>query len=132
VHGAIHGDHFQCAGTDAEQPGEGARHKHQAESGLPAANLVSAGALRRGKTAVEAQTRRQGIVGLAGARRGVAARGRPGGMQEHRAENHAEDARGDFGGGKCAANRAYGGGDFQKHADADVGKALAHIRRRRA
>ena len=54
------------------------------------------------------------------------------GLNENQTENDGECVGADSPGKQGANNRADGGGDFKKHADADVGEALAHIGCRRA
>ncbi len=54
------------------------------------------------------------------------------GVQQHDAKDDRNGAPGDVQSNHSSGDRAYGGCGLQKHADANVGVAFAHIRGRRA
>jgi hypothetical protein len=123
----IHGDDFDGAGADAEEAGESAGEGHEAEAGGDALRyVVLMGSWGSGEGALEfeAEGERVGcpvdnFVLLF--ERGI------GRVKEDEPEDESDGVRGDAGGEPCAEERAEGGGDFEKHADADIGESFADI-----
>ena len=128
MHGAVHGDDFERARADAEQAGKRTRDEHDAKAGANISCAICLAFAVDRIVAVEPQARGQSIR-----RRGSSGFGSGfeqrliRGLNQDQAEDNGQSMRADAphknGAGHCAQR----GGDLKKHADADVGKTLAHI-----
>jgi len=127
LHGLVHGEDFYGAGADAEEAGERSGAEHDSEAERDAGGGVLDFAAGVGVTAVEFEAGGEGVGGGGDVFCALAAEGGECGVEEDDAEDYGDPVAGDSGGEIGAEEGAEGGGDFEEHADADVGEAFADV-----
>src|ERR1700681_4953719 len=128
AHALVHGKYFDGSGADAEQSGESAGAEHEAEAGGNTLDVVAAPAFEIRETAVEPQTGGKRIWWKAALGLGARLAGNIRRVEKDGSEDDRQSTGWDAGGEEGSEQRAEGGGDFQKHADANVGESFFHIR----